>query len=656
MISQTVRRFHQSIITKLFFVSLLILISVGGITAVSLLSFQHVGNLLITMIDTKVSRTIENANLGRELSDIFADTDLLLRTFLEQEDVLKTEGERLIETLHRNVSSAITGHSEELKEPIQNFIQALQVLLEQCVVITEISQHIRSCNNELESQLTKLEDLLSEKILILVTENTENESFAIDQLAAMTPEYRNILAQITIQIMTSTQAHLGLQTAENTYVQRIRELLENFKINLRIIASAGKDFVPLGKTLTANAELYEERILALHQAMSEFQTRLIHLKKAQNQVTQVMAEIDKEVSLATVNIRQDVSKRTKSSRTMILSLSVAIIIFLSISGYYALNMIRPVVHLSETANQLAQGNITTPLHNVSAQDEIGILANSFRNMVSYIRDIAGITEKISEGNLQVNVIPKSRQDALNISLQKLVNYIQNVAQVTEKIAQKDLHVTVSPKSEHDILNSSLQRMVTNLQTMMEEIEQQNWLKDGINQLNIELSGEISLQNMCNKAVSFVARYTNAGQGVLYLYNEEQKHLKLYGTFAFTDRDIVSNKYKLGEGIIGQAALERSPIFLRHLSQEDALITTGTVNEAPLNTYTFPLIYNEELYGVIELASFEPFNTVKQMFLNESNLAIATALFTAIQREQSQQLLQNTSAVIQAQQDHTTVQQ
>lgn len=274
----------------------------------------------------------------------------------------------------------------------------------------------------------------------------------------------------------------------------------------------------------------------------------------------------------------------------------------------------PLLHLVQVANHIAEGDIDVPLTQTFSRNEIGQIQIAMKNMIHYIQDVAGVAERISNNDLQV---------------------------------------TVMPKSQHDMLNHSLARMVHNLQTVMDanktsmaEIEdqnrvmkQQNWVKDGIGQLNAALLGETSIAAICSKAASFAARYLNAGCAVLYTYNQATTSLTLQGTFAFTEHDCLFKTYQLGEGVIGQVAVERAPILLTQRPSEDRLITTGTFSGTPLNTYTFPLLYNDDLYGVFELASFEPFDSASQEFLNDANRVIATVLFSAMQRERMQQLLQ-----------------
>ncbi|MFZ5985555.1 MAG: response regulator, partial [Bacillota bacterium] len=174
--------------------------------------------------------------------------------------------------------------------------------------------------------------------------------------------------------------------------------------------------------------------------------------------------------------------------------------------------------------------------------------------------------------------------------------------------------------------------------LVRKLKEYFWIKDGRSSLNEELAGNIPLSELTLKAVSFLARITDSGHGVFYIYNNEEKVLHLNASYAFTEKDQMSNKYALGEGLVGQAALERKPILLKNVKRQDALIVAGTIREAPLNIYTLPLVYEDELYGVIELSSFEPFTTLKQEFLKDASKIISVNLYSAIQSQRIRNLL------------------
>ena len=284
-----------------------------------------------------------------------------------------------------------------------------------------------------------------------------------------------------------------------------------------------------------------------------------------------------------------------------------------------------------------------------------LAAAVFSNTVTRpLKAAISVAEQVSTGVLDMSIEITSHDEIGQLlrAMTRMMGYLRRVAAIAESVGNNDLQVTVTPLSERDALNHSLMKMVTNLWAAREdntrstrEIEarnqamsEQNWAKDGLSQLNAALMGDLSLTDLCDRAIRFVARYVNAGRGVLYAYHADEQTLRLRGSFAFTERDHLSNGYQVGEGVIGQVALERAPILLTHLTQEDSVILSGTVNAAPLNTYTFPLIYNEQLYGVIELASFEPFQQSIRDFLTETSRIIATAMFSAMQKDQMHGLL------------------
>lgn len=277
-----------------------------------------------------------------------------------------------------------------------------------------------------------------------------------------------------------------------------------------------------------------------------------------------------------------------------------------------------------------------------------------RTITGPIHNIATIAEHIARGELDVDIAVTSRDEIGQTlrAMQGMVAYIQDVASVAERVAAEDLQVTVTPKSDRDVLNQALLTMVANLHEMvrkqrqaMADIEQsnvvmrqQNWIKDGVSQLSVELAGEASLHEVCRKALTFTARYVNAGQGVLYVYDQAAEELTLQASYAFIERDAASRAYRLGEGTVGQAAFERQPIVVKHPDPETHTITTGTVQAPALQTYTLPLVYEDELYGVLELAFFVELTASVREFVQEAVRVTATAVFSTAQRERVQDLL------------------
>lgn len=187
--------------------------------------------------------------------------------------------------------------------------------------------------------------------------------------------------------------------------------------------------------------------------------------------------------------------------------------------------------------------------------------------------------------------------------------------------------------------NEISEMAINYNILINKLKDEFWVNDIRNSLNEQMAGNISVQELTQKTINFLSRALDAGRGAFYVHNNIENKLILNSSFAFIERDRLSNIYELGQGIVGQVALEKKPILLKNIRKSEGEIYAGTIKEAPLNIYAFPLIYNDELYGVIEISSFEPFNKLKQQFIEVASHMIAINLYSAIQNEQIMQLLE-----------------
>lgn len=286
---------------------------------------------------------------------------------------------------------------------------------------------------------------------------------------------------------------------------------------------------------------------------------------------------------------------------------------------------------------------------------IAIAVGIARRISGRLKEIRDVLKELANGNLHIECLLHSKDEIGDLaeSTRQMTAYLQQVAHVTRQVAGDELEIEIIPKSEHDVLNHSLAGMLDNLREMRAAIQHsvsqaeeqytamktQNWSKDGLNQLNTALSGNLSLTEACQIAIRIVTRYVKAGQGVVYIYSAEEESLILHGSFAFTEHDGLSRHYTLGEGIIGQVARDRNPILLVHNGRMERFINSGLISHAPLNTYTLPLVYNNELYGAIELASFHGFTSREQEFLMQAADMIAIAVFSARLEEKQLQKIE-----------------
>ena len=175
--------------------------------------------------------------------------------------------------------------------------------------------------------------------------------------------------------------------------------------------------------------------------------------------------------------------------------------------------------------------------------------------------------------------------------------------------------------------------------LIQKLRNQFWLKDGQNSLNQEIAASSNLRDMTQRSLNFIVNILNIGKGALYIYNSSSKRLELHGSYAFTERERRFGSYALGEGIIGQVGLDKTPIYLENIKEYEGYIATGVILKTPINIYTFPLIFEGDIQGVVELASFEAFDRLKCEFLKEAGAIIAANVYSEIQNQKVKSLLE-----------------
>ncbi|MBE4573172.1 histidine kinase [Vibrio navarrensis] len=186
----------------------------------------------------------------------------------------------------------------------------------------------------------------------------------------------------------------------------------------------------------------------------------------------------------------------------------------------------------------------------------------------------------------------------------------------QRIAEGDLEsaLTIDRKDELGELSRSLNNMASQLRDL-------DWLKSGKEMLDNEIRGDLSLDLLSDKFIAFFTKHMNAQLGALYLF--ENDRLELRASYAFSDRHGNFNQLKLGEGMVGQAALERQVIAFNHLQHNVPSYNFAAGETIPSHFLAIPLAVDEQLIGVVMLGSNQAYSSIQRRFVDEivSNLAI-----------------------------------
>ncbi|MGV0027535.1 response regulator [Phormidesmis priestleyi] len=227
--------------------------------------------------------------------------------------------------------------------------------------------------------------------------------------------------------------------------------------------------------------------------------------------------------------------------------------------------------------------------------------------------------------------------------------LKEVSEATERIAGGDLSTELPENDRQDevgILTRSFNQMVVNLRETTQRNDQQTWLKTNLAEVGQQLQGRRDLEAVARLVLSNLAPLVGAQQGVFYMmqFVEEQPLLKMLSSYAYQERRHLSNEFRLGEGLVGQCALEKQRILLIDVPDDYIRIHSGLGSALPLNILVLPILFENQVTGVLELASFQRFSEIHLTLLDEISEVIGIALNTIAADMRTQQLLEESQTL------------
>lgn len=299
-------------------------------------------------------------------------------------------------------------------------------------------------------------------------------------------------------------------------------------------------------------------------------------------------------------------------RGFIIAIFLVILLVIAVSHQFTNLIVHPLLQINRLLNELARGKISKDEIKYSWYDEI--------------------TEIITASSL-------------------LKESLNNTIQQAHAVAQGNYNSQITLLSDEDQLGNALINMTARLREMTQHTTAQDWLKTGQAKLNAEMSGEQDNTTLARNILLLLCRYLELPVGVLYLFDESEYQqnratptfhtLKMVASYGYTRRKNLANQFALGEGLVGQAALERQLIVITEIPDDYIHVQSGLGEAVPRAILVLPFLYDGKLKGVIELGSFAIFTQLQLEFLQQVSEAIAIAVNTAQSRTKMQELLDQT---------------
>ena len=268
-------------------------------------------------------------------------------------------------------------------------------------------------------------------------------------------------------------------------------------------------------------------------------------------------------------------------------------------------------------------------------------------VVNPIRQIAKAIRSISEGNFSVK-LPLKRKDELGILAEDVNNLADSLKKSTEfatAIGNYQLDVTLEPKSEQDKLAIALLNMRDKLKKVDEETERRNWMNSGIALFNDILRTQFdTFEEFAYQITYNIVKILDLNQLGFYSLHEDEntgrQYLKRDACYAYDRRRFEEHIVDLDEGLLAQAVLEKDSIYLTDVPEDYIRITSGLGDAPPRNIFIVPLIAEQKIFGVMELASFRKLQDFEIEFIKKIAESVAATIATVRINEQTKLLLAN----------------
>jgi HAMP domain-containing protein/CheY-like chemotaxis protein/GAF domain-containing protein len=488
---------------------------------------------------------------------------------------------------------------------------------------------------------------LSQKITVdvkgEVLELKETINTMVDQLRAFAAEVTRVAREV------GTEGRLGGQASVEGVSGVWRDLTDNVNFMATSLTEQVRNIAQV-TTAVANGDLSKKITVDVKGEIAELKetinTMVDQLSSFADEVTRVAREVGTEGKLGGQAQVKGVSGTWKDLTD-------------SVNGL-ADNLTNQVRNIAEVTTAVATGDLSKKV-TVDVRGEILQLKNTINTMVDQLSSFAAEltrvarevgTEGILGGQAYVEGVSgvwKDLTDNFNNLAETLSTQVRAIADVSTAVTEGDLtrQVTVEAKGEVDALKQNVNQMIANLRATTERNAEQDWLNSNLARFSGMMQGQRDLQTVSRLIMSELTPMVGAGYGAFFLMldiEEREPELQLIASYGYKQRKGLGNRFKIGEALIGQAALERHSIVITDPPEDYLRISSGLGDATPRNVIVMPVLFEDQVMAVVELASFQEFSDVQRTFLEQLSETIGIVINTIQATMRTEELLRQSQAL------------
>ncbi|MGN6573376.1 MAG: response regulator, partial [Pseudolabrys sp.] len=305
----------------------------------------------------------------------------------------------------------------------------------------------------------------------------------------------------------------------------------------------------------------------------------------------------------------------------------------------AANLTEQVRGIVKVVTAVANGDLKQNL-TVKSKGEVAALAETINNMTETLATFADQVTTVArevgvEGRLggQANVPGasgtwKDLTGNVNLLAANLTTQVRAIAEVATAVTKGDLtrSIQVDARGEVAELKDNINTMIDNLRLTTERNTEQDWLKTNLAKFTNMLQGQRDLGTVGRLLLTELTPLVNAQQSVIYqMESDNDARLQLLSSYAGLDEGGHPPALGLGQGLIGQCALDKRRMLITDIPSEVVPISSALFKAPPRNIVVLPVLFENQVKAVIELASIDAFTPLQLTFLEQLTASIGIVL-------------------------------
>ncbi|HYD78363.1 MAG TPA: HAMP domain-containing protein [Paucimonas sp.] len=330
-------------------------------------------------------------------------------------------------------------------------------------------------------------------------------------------------------------------------------------------------------------------------------------------------------------------------------------------NFMAANLTAQVRGIAGVVTAVANGDLKKKL-TVAARGEIAALANTINEMTDTLAVFAEQATTVArevgvEGKLggQASVPGasgtwKDLTENVNQLAANLTTQVRAIAEVATAVTRGDLSRSIQVEARGEVadLKDNINEMIRNLKETTQKNAQQDWLKTNLARFTRLLQGQRNLEAVTSLILSELAPLVSAHHGVFYMMDSQEKDPRLHmiASYGYRSNRKLPASFLPGEGLVGQCALEKTRIWLTNVPRDYIQVSSGLGAAPPTNIVVLPILFEQQVKAVIEIASLDRFTETHLSFLDQLMESIGVVLNTIEANSRTESLLKQSQSLAQ----------